>query len=97
MKLARAIRGKTEEEIAAVLADAQPADVAHLVYELSNAEPHFSAQRVARMRDMTAQTVIKLIRTGQIKPVHRPLPKQGWRIPLSTLRRWDETTLVNHS
>src|SRR5690242_3047706 len=97
MNLLKEIRGKTEQQIADLVQNAEPADVAHLLFTLSNFEPHFSAQTVARMRDLHVQTVIKLIKDGRIRRVHRTLDNNGYRIPLSSVLEWDNATAISRT
>jgi hypothetical protein len=92
MKLA----GKSREEIEKAVRNKTRSELIDLLYNLATLEPHFSPGTVAARRGMSKDTIIALCKNGTIPRVHKPL-QNSWRIPLSSIREWDEATAISFS
>jgi acetolactate synthase small subunit len=85
--------GKSRDEIARAVARKRPEELVDIITELATIEPHFSPKTIARARQMSQRRIVEMCRTGEMPGAHKPLAN-GWRVALSGIRQWDESTAV---
>lgn len=87
------LRGKSRDEIDHLTKGWRRDRFLDAIHELATIEPHYSPRTVAKAREMRPLTIAKLCANGTIPDCHKPL-QNGWRIPDSSLRKWDKATRV---
>lgn len=86
------LAGKTRPQIEAAIKNMTRAEIAALIQQLIELEPHYTPQEIAMLRKMSKRRIVALCQSQTIR-AHKPL-ENGWRIPLSAAREWDESTAV---
>lgn len=84
------LAGKTKEEIVKAVEGKTRAELIEILYSLASLEPMFSPEEVATRRDISKRSVLRLVKRGVLK-AHKPF-SNGFRIPLSSIRDWDQNT-----
>lgn len=87
--------GKTREQITYATKDLSREELIEVLYRHVTIEPHFKVSEIGKARRITKDAVMARLRTGEIPPpTHRPL-ENSYRIPLSSIRSWDESTAID--
>lgn len=82
--------GKSRDAIGKLLQRKRPEELLDIIYELATLEPFFSLRTVAIARGVPTRKVKAMCKDGSL-PYHEMSPN-NWRVPLSSVREWDENT-----
>lgn len=84
--------GKTREQIEKLISKISYREIAGIIQQLIELEPHLAPEEIMALRKLPRRRVIALLKSGQIRG-HKP-DETKWRAPLSAVRAWDEATRV---
>lgn len=85
--------GKSRDQIHQAIRSKTKGEIADLVYNALAIEPHYSPGTIARMREVSKDTVLAAVKRGDFGKIHAPT-LNSFRIPKSSLEAWDEATAI---